>query len=386
MTDAALASTGAFPTGSLQWLSRTGANSYDLYCKPDVPHPTADPVQILTHPFLFAQTGVLGREITYTAHYAWGAALPYFTAGSTAWFPSYSFDDGATWTRLNSVTPIVNGSTLALQFTVPEATGDTVLISSDGTPYTWGQYQADLALYRTNSLIGIHPIGTSVQGRPINRFTVGSGAIKIGIYRSGHDNEYWAAWIVRSALLWAAGSSAAAAAFRSACTLHVMQIPSPDTLYNGYMRTTYYQSDGFGRHLNRWNPLGAPDESVEGVEQFAVHTDVEALDLDLFADFHVAPNSAPNMFYAPGDAALAGLDLATWDPSNLIGSVSADTSQGADATLNQYSHRTVAARTGALSLIFDGGEAVVSNGAAMTLVTAGQIGVLLPQMFQAFLD
>ena len=138
-------------------------------------------------------------------------------------------------------------------------------------------------------------VTTSKQCRPIYRLTVlegaKSGKTVIAMYRSGHETERPATWCVRSMIDWAIGPSTEAALFRSRNVMHSILIANPDGFMNGWLRCN---ADGF--EFNRWatsdgtdtgTPIG-PTLKQEGAEQFAIHKDIETLDLALYFDFHNA--------------------------------------------------------------------------------------------------
>jgi hypothetical protein len=332
-------------------------------------------------------TGVAGRTLSFQLRYKHGTAKPYHEVEPLTWKPIWTDDDGANWNRVSSVSWDI--ARKIISFTLPRAiaSGGVVRLTTMGVPYTWNQYQSDMDRWLASGLITRTRVTTSKQGRPIYRLTLlegtPSGKSVLAMYRNGHETERPATWCVRSMIDWATGPSAEAERFRSRNVLHSILIANPDGFMNGWLRCN---ADGF--EFNRWatsngkdtgTPIG-PTLKQEGAEQFAIHKDIETLDLDLYFDFHNANHAPYTPFYSPTSSALRGLPLSTYDTTGLIRQPDNDLWVG-----NRTSHRNVAHRLGALTATVDGGWVANANGSNGTPATMNTVGIALLRAVDDFL-
>jgi murein tripeptide amidase MpaA len=164
-------------------------------------------------------------------------------------------------------------------------------------PYSIERHQTLVARTAAADGVSHRVLGHSLEGQPIDCFTMGDGAKQVWIYARQHPGESMAEWWADGALAMLTDSgNAAALALRAACTIHVVPNMNPDGSARGHLRTNYA-----GVNLNReWdNPtaerspevlcvLNAMDET--GVHwAMDIHGD-EAIPANFIAGFEGIPN------------------------------------------------------------------------------------------------
>jgi murein tripeptide amidase MpaA len=179
-------------------------------------------------------------------------------------------------------------------------------------PYSQEQHRA--LVERTAACDGVRHrvLGQSLDGRPIDYLTMGTGPKQVWLYARQHPGETMAEWWMDGALEWLTRPmNTAAQALRDKATLHIIPNMNPDGSMRGHLRT-----NACGANLNReWvNPTLERSPEVlcvrnemdkTGVDwAMDVHGD-EAIPANFIAGFEGIPNWRDEQgacFYAFRDA------------------------------------------------------------------------------------
>lgn len=180
-------------------------------------------------------------------------------------------------------------------------------------PYPTDRHRALVDRIATIPHVGHQVLGDTLDGRPLDLLTLGSGPLQVWLYARQHPGETMAEWWMEGALDLLVARDAEAAALRDAATFHIVPNMNPDGSARGHLRT-----NAAGVNLNRewaapsrerspevWHVLRAMDET--GVD-FAmdVHGD-EAIPHVFFAGFDGIPSWTQRQadLYAQFSTALA---------------------------------------------------------------------------------
>nr|MDQ2878679.1 M14-type cytosolic carboxypeptidase [Pseudomonadota bacterium] len=114
-------------------------------------------------------------------------------------------------------------------------------------PYTMERHDALVAATAVQPGVTHRQIGTSIEGRAIDYFRIGSGPKQVWLYARQHPGESMAEWWMEGALemLTDAGNSTTATLLAK-CTFHVVPNMNPDGTFRGHLRT-----NAVGVNLNR---------------------------------------------------------------------------------------------------------------------------------------
>ncbi len=172
----------------------------------------------------------------------------------------------------------------------------------------WFAYHAPYSMERHHDLVSrmaaapgvtLTELGQTLDGQPIDRLTIGTGAKSVWLYARQHPGESMAEWWAEGALDLLISNDPVALKLRAAATVHVVPNMNPDGSRRGHLRT-----NAAGVNLNReWN---APtlDRSPEA---FYVRDAMDATGVDFAMDVH-GDEAIPYVF-------LAGFDgIPSWTP------------------------------------------------------------------------
>ena len=255
--------------------------------------------------FHFRAAGLGGGEATFRIVNAAGSAYP-------GGWPGY---------RARASTDLVHWRTVetryedgVLAFDWPAGAGDTVWFAYFA-PYTTERHQHLVARFAAASGFAHRELGTTLDGQPLDLFTVGTGPKPVWFYARQHPGESMCEWFMEGLMERLADTGRAdVAALRDKATLHLVPNMNPDGTRRGHLRT-----NAAGVNLNReWHaPSMERSPEVKLVRDamdasgvvFAmdVHGD-EAIPANFFAGFEGIPSwSDPHgeKFYAYGRALAA---------------------------------------------------------------------------------
>jgi murein tripeptide amidase MpaA len=238
--------------------------------------------------FHFRVAGAKGRPVTLRIINCADAAYPLGWPDYRARFS----DDRQDWQQAE--TSYANG-VLTIRHTPAQ---DTV----------WFAYHAPYSMERHHDLVvrmaaapgvTLTELGQTLDGQPIDRLTIGTGAKSVWLYARQHPGESMAEWWAEGALDLLISNDPVAVKLRAAATVHVVPNMNPDGSRRGHLRT-----NAAGVNLNReWN---APtlDRSPEA---FYVRAAMDATGVDFAMDVH-GDEAIPYVF-------LAGFDgIPSWTP------------------------------------------------------------------------
>jgi len=157
-------------------------------------------------------------------------------------------------------------------------------------PYSSDQHTALVA--RTAACDGVtHSVlGHSLDGRPIDYLTLGTGAKQVWLYARQHPGETMAEWWMEGALEWLTDSANAVAKdLRAKATFHIIPNMNPDGSARGHLRT-----NACGANLNReW----AEPSAERSPEVLCVRNEMDKTGVDWAMDVH-GDESIPANFIA----------------------------------------------------------------------------------------
>ena len=193
--------------------------------------------------FHFRVAGARGRTLTFRIVNAGGSAYPFGWPG----YKTRVSTDRIEW-RMTG-TSYADG---VLEWTW-----------SFDTELAWFAYFAPYTMERHDALVAataLHPgavhrqLGTSLDGRAIDCFTIGSGPKPVWLYARQHPGESMAEWWMEGALeRLTDGGDATTKTLLEKCTFHVVPNMNPDGSFRGHLRT-----NAAGINLNReWHEPSA---------------------------------------------------------------------------------------------------------------------------------
>ena len=301
--DPALIAADGISVAAWRALSPT-AYEFDL-----APDPVANTTVILD---VGLAAGCAGRALDFYIRWKYGTVVPRYPIGAGSVLNVW-VSQAAPWDAWTPLAPTLAGDFDAglqrLRIRLPALPGDARRVAVI-PPYTNGSLDADVALWTAGLPAGTltaTTIGTSVQGRPVTRYTVTQGGTKaIYLQRAGHPNERWRDYFMQGMLAWLCSPAGATA--RGRAIWHVVVRPSPDTWANGWARC-----NAAGIEQNRWNGSLA----LDGPEQWAVRQDILAIkaaqNLRTFVDLHTSGDwNGEILVYTPGSD-FSQVPLATFD-------------------------------------------------------------------------
>jgi murein tripeptide amidase MpaA len=175
----------------------------------------------------------------------------------------------------------------------PAAQGGTLSISvTPESDHLWVAYFAPYSLDRHHDLVAraaatpgvsARVLGHSLQGRPIDCLSIGTGPRQCWIIARQHPGEAMAQWFMEGAIDHLIAHPLAGA------TLHLVPNMNPDGSTLGHLRT-----NAAGHNLNREWASPSPDRSPEVL---AVLTEMERTGVDFALDVH-GDEAIPHCFIA----------------------------------------------------------------------------------------
>jgi murein tripeptide amidase MpaA len=238
--------------------------------------------------FHFRVAGAKGRPVTLRIINCADAAYPLGWPDYRARFS----DDRQDWQQAE--TSYANG-VLTIRHTPAQ---DTVWFAYHA-PYSMERHHDLVARMASAPGVTLTELGQTLDGQPIDRLTIGTGAKSVWLYARQHPGESMAEWWAEGALDLLISNDPVAVKLRAAATVHVVPNMNPDGSRRGHLRT-----NAAGVNLNReWN---APtlDRSPEA---FYVRAAMDATGVDFAMDVH-GDEAIPYVF-------LAGFDgIPSWTP------------------------------------------------------------------------
>ncbi|MES2044201.1 MAG: M14-type cytosolic carboxypeptidase [Pseudomonadota bacterium] len=154
-------------------------------------------------------------------------------------------------------------------------------------PYTMERHDALVAATALQPGVTHRQLGTSLDGRAIDCFTIGSGPKPVWLYARQHPGESMAEWWMEGALeRLTDGDDATTRALLEKCTFHVVPNMNPDGSFRGHLRT-----NAAGINLNReWHePTAEKSPEVLCVRNAMDETGVK-LAMDVHGDEAIPAN------------------------------------------------------------------------------------------------
>ncbi|NMG17012.1 M14 family metallopeptidase [Aromatoleum bremense] len=236
--------------------------------------------------FYFRLHGAAGRPLRMTFENAGDAA---FAEGWPGYRCVASYDR-RNWFRVAS-TAYENG-----QLIVEHTPERNSIYYAYFEPYSHERHLDLLGWAEMSAFAQIDTLGTTVEGRDIDRIVVGRaspGRRPVWIIARQHPGETMAEWFVEGLLeRLLDAADPVARKIREQAVLHIVPNMNPDGAVHGNLRT-----NAAGRNLNReWR---APDP-VASPEVFCVREAMEASGCDLFLDIH-GDESLPYVFFSTAE-------------------------------------------------------------------------------------
>ncbi len=231
--------------------------------------------------FHFRVDGAAGRALTLRILNCGGSAYP------LGW-PDYRVrisSDGEDWQQGDS--RFADGV-----LTIRHAPAHDRIWFAYHAPYSTDRHRALLARIAAAPGVTARVLGHTLDRRPIDCLTMGTGAKSVWLYARQHPGESMAEWWAEGALDWLTSGDPLAAYLRTAATVHVVPNMNPDGSARGHLRT-----NAVGVNLNReWN---APTLE-RSPEAFHVRAAMDVTGVDFAMDVH-GDEAIPYVFMAGFD-------------------------------------------------------------------------------------
>ncbi len=159
--------------------------------------------------------------------------------------------DGETWIRIPTT---YDDGVLTLHLRTTAAT--TFLAYFE--PYSTDRHRALIAHWASQPGFRHTVLGLTLDGRPLDKLTVGDGPLQVWLYARQHPGETMAEWWMEGALPFLASPDGQATALRQAATFHIVPNMNPDGSARGHLRT-----NAAGIDLNREWAAASPTRSPE---------------------------------------------------------------------------------------------------------------------------
>ncbi len=231
--------------------------------------------------FYFRVDGAGGVPLTLRITNCGGSAYPMGWPG----YRACASNDDAEWTRAD--TSYADG-VLTIRH-MPK--GERIWFAYFA-PYPESRHKALVERLSARSHVGHSVLARTLDGRPIDRLTIGTGNRQVWLYARQHPGETMAEWWMEGALDLLASDDPVAVGLREKATFHVIPNMNPDGSARGHLRT-----NAAGVNLNReWaNP------SLErSPEVWHVRAAMDETGVDFAIDVH-GDEAIPYVFMAGFD-------------------------------------------------------------------------------------
>ena len=228
--------------------------------------------------FYFRVAGAKDRPITLKILNCATSAYPLGWPGYRARY-SHDRDD---W--LQADTSYDNGV-----LTIKHTSSHNAIWFAYHAPYSMERHHDAVARYATMPGVTLSQLGTSIDGQPIDRLTLGTGPKSVWLYARQHPGETMAEWWMDGALDLLVSDDPIAIKLRETATLHVVPNMNPDGSRRGHLRT-----NAVGVNLNREWATPSLDRSPEVYHVLAA---MDATGVDYAMDVH-GDESIPYVFLA----------------------------------------------------------------------------------------
>jgi murein tripeptide amidase MpaA len=231
--------------------------------------------------FHFCVAGAAKQELTLRIVNCGGAAYP------LGW-PNYRARvsaDQQTWVQAE--TDYVSG-VLTIRH---KPAGDAVWFAYHA-PYSSVRHHDLITRIASHDGVAARSLGNTLDGRPLDCLTMGTGPKSVWLYARQHPGESMAEWWAEGALELLVSADPVAQRLREAATLHIVPNMNPDGSARGHLRT-----NAAGVNLNReWH---APTLE-RSPEVFHVRAAMDATGVDFAMDIH-GDEAIPYVFMAGFD-------------------------------------------------------------------------------------
>jgi len=254
----------AFDSGNIEVLSADGAQARLAIRKDKDSH--------FYQWFHFRVSGCAGRDLTLRITGLKGAAYP---MGWPNYRAAMSFDRRK-WLRADT------------NWDERADDGSLTIRARPPGDIAWFAYFAPYSLERHHDLvsrtaacsgIGHSSLGTSLDGRPIDCLTMGSGTKAVWLIARQHPGESMAEWWMEGALdALSDPTDPVGRELRRKCRFHIVPNANPDGSFRGHLRT-----NAAGTNLNReW----AEPNAEKSPEVLAIRDAMDKTGVDFFMDVH----------------------------------------------------------------------------------------------------
>ncbi len=231
--------------------------------------------------FHFRVAGAKGRPVTLKIINCAEAAYPLGWPG----YRARVSDDRHDWRQAD--TSYANGV-----LTITHTPAQDVVWFAYHAPYSMERHHDLIA--RTGAMPGVavRELGKTLDERPIDCLTMGTGEKQVWLYARQHPGESMAEWWMEGALDLLTGDSAVASKLLGAATLHIVPNMNPDGSFRGHLRT-----NAAGVNLNREWHEPTVDKSPE---VYHVRAAMDLTGVDFAIDVH-GDEAIPYVFMAGFD-------------------------------------------------------------------------------------
>jgi murein tripeptide amidase MpaA len=238
--------------------------------------------------FYFRVAGAAGSDLELRITNCGGSAYP------LGWkdYSARVSEDGNDWTL---ATTSYDQGTLTIRHTPRE---DCVWFAYFA-PYSDEQHHALISRIAEHDHVEHRVLARSLDGRPIDLLTLGTGNLQVWLYARQHPGETMAEWWMEGALDLLVSDDPVTQKLLTAATFHVVPNMNPDGSARGHLRT-----NGVGVNLNReWHEPSL----TRSPEVWHVRAIMDETGVDFAMDVH-GDEAIPYVF-------LAGFDgIPSWTP------------------------------------------------------------------------
>ena len=219
--------------------------------------------------FHFRALGVRGRAISYEILNAGASAYP----GGWPGYRACWSEDRVTWRRVADT--VFKDDVLRFTY---KAASDSVWFAYFA-PYPLERHHDLVARIAARPGVTLSSLGLTLDGRELDRLTVGEGARSVWLYARQHPGESMAEWWIEGVLeMLTDPADPVARSLRRKATFHIVPNMNPDGSFRGHLRT-----NAAGVNLNREWHAPTPERSPEVL---AVRNAMDATGVDFAMDVH----------------------------------------------------------------------------------------------------